>query len=131
VEIVLTSVGGIAVGEIAAKTVLLDSSGTGEMKVGKLTADQLDVNAFSVGGVTIEQGGTTTFNVVVDGTGNLNARGLIAQNVKARLSSVGQATVYAGQTIESDLSGTGDLLYAGGATVVSANASSVGAMKKM
>jgi hypothetical protein len=131
VEVVLTNIGKVTVGEIAAKTVSLNSSGSGEISVGKLTSNQLDVVASSLGDVNIEQGSAPTLVVTLKNIGSLKASKLISQNVKATLSGSGNAEVYASQSIEGELSSLGDLIYTGGATTVSANASNIGTIKKM
>jgi Putative auto-transporter adhesin, head GIN domain len=131
VEVVLSSSGHVSVGDISAKSVLFKSSGSGDLKVGKLTADQLDIDNSSAGHVTIDQGSTTALSLVSVGSGDLNASGMVAQNVKADLRSSGHANVNAAQSIAGNLSGSGDLRYAGGATAVAVNTSSSGTFGKM
>ncbi len=131
VELVLTNMGNLTVGEVAAQTVSINSSGMGNIKISKLGTERLDVDSSAQGDVTVNQGNAATLNVILGDMGNLDARGLISQNVKARLSSTGSARVFADRSIEADLSGMGDLIYKGGATVVSANASDMGTVKKM
>ena len=131
VEVVLQNSGHISVGDISAKTVLFITSGSGDLKVGKLTTDQLDIDNSSTSNITISQGSATTLNVTSSGSGDLDASSMVSQNVKADLRNTGNANVYAAQSIAGNLSGSGDLRYAGTASAVAVNASNTGTVSKM
>lgn len=130
VEIYVKAVGNITVGTVNAKSVVIGSSGTGDLNIQSLTTDALDIVVDAVGSVKIAQGNADRLKIVNDGTGNIDAARVTVNTVTANISAAGSATINANRTIDVNLSGTGDLMHAGPATV-NAQVSGVGSAKPL
>jgi len=109
--------GSVDVGDAPdATTVVLDGSSSGEIVVDGIDAEL--VEATQSGSGTLTGSGTTdTLLVTLSGSGDLRARDLEAVDVDVDISGSGSADVHATGTLTGRLSGSGDVILFGDASV--------------
>lgn len=102
--------GGVDVdGEIAAPALEVGCSGSGDVSIRSVVADDVALTASGSGGIAVEGGQTDRLDVRVTGSGPVWARRLSAVHVDAALTGSGGGEVTATGSLDATLSGSGDL----------------------
>ncbi len=66
------------------------------------------------------QGKCNSFDCSINGAGNINAFEFEAKNCKARIKGTGNCSVYAGESLDAQITGVGNIIYKGNpGTIVS------------
>jgi hypothetical protein len=107
------SSGNISAPEMRANRFKITSSSSGNIDLAGLFADMLDVEMSSLGDVTIKAGEIPEQNVEIDSSGNYNAQNVVSQRATVRLNSNGNATVRISDSIQANLTSSGNLNYYG------------------
>ncbi len=115
--------------EIIANNLDLKVSGSGNMKL-KLFTNQLTAAISGSGNLKLH-GETTIVNCSISGSGNLNATNLKATITNAKVSGSGNVKIQALEEIHAKVSGSGNILYSGNPSIIKANSSGSGDVKKM
>ncbi len=108
----------IAEGKISGNSIDLAVSGSGDIKLSELAAN--DIKSKISGSADIVIGGNNTANTLeasISGSGNIDAANLSVKNVEITVSGSGDFRVNALETIKARISGSGDVYYKGSATV--------------
>lgn len=114
----------------------LDISGSGDIKVGELETDDLDVNLSGSGSVYVDYSTaeTTVVNISgsgnveiageaarqtvdINGSGNYRAEDLRSETVNIEINGSGGATLWATESMDINLGGSGSVSYYGNPTV--------------
>jgi hypothetical protein len=124
-------------GDIIAKNIIksknmdLAISGSGNIKLSELNADEVKASISGSGDIVVEKGsGASKLTASISGSGNVKAGGFEAKNVKARIAGSGNATVYATENLNVSIAGSGDVYYNGSPSVDSSVAGS-GSVRKV
>jgi hypothetical protein len=96
-------------------TIVISSSGNIEM--GELEADALEVDISSSGDLDIASGQVKAQNVTISSSGNYTAEDLVSTEAEVRLNSSGSATIWVQDFLKANLNSSGDLRYRGNPTV--------------
>lgn len=122
-------------GDITAETrissdsrLTIRSSGSGNIK---LEADAPEVEASISGSGDIKLSGETKqFHGKSTGSGDIRAMDLKSEEADVRSSGSGDIDIYSSLKVNSSISGSGDIRYKGGASVVSSSKSGSGDLRK-
>ena len=88
----------------------VDISGSGEITITNLNADEFTFNMSGSGSLEAS-GKVDQLFLELSGSGELDTRDLIAQDVEIDISGSGDAVVYAVNSLDGDISGSGDIRY--------------------
>lgn len=115
--------------EIIANNLNLKMSGSGNMKL-KLFTDNL-TTAISGSGSLKLNGETNVITCSISGSGNLIAPNLKATITNAKVAGSGNVKIQALEEIHAKVSGSGNILYSGDPTIIKANSSGSGSIRKI
>lgn len=115
--------------EVIATDLNLKVSGSGNMKL-KLFTDNLTAAISGSGNLKLH-GETNVLTCSISGSGNLNAADLSAAITNAKVSGSGNVKVNALKEINAKVSGSGNIHYSGNPTIIKANSSGSGSVRKM
>jgi len=96
-------------------TIVISSSG--DIEMGELEADVLEVDISSSGDLDIASGQVKAQNVTISSSGNYTAEDLVSTEAEVRLNSSGSATIWVLDFLKANLNSSGDLRYRGDPTV--------------
>jgi len=96
-------------------TIVISSSG--DIEMGELEADALEVDISSSGDLDIASGQVKAQNVTISSSGNYTAEDLVSTEAEVRLNSSGSATIWVLDFLKANLNSSGDLRYRGNPTV--------------
>ena len=123
-SISISSSGDLEMGDLETDRLTVNISSSGDMSMGELNADTLEVNISSSGNLTIAGGQVEMQNIGISSSGNYTAQDLESEEADVRLSSSGSATIWVQDSLEANLSSSGDLRYRGNPSVNSHTSSS-------
>jgi hypothetical protein len=118
-------------GKINSKSLKLDVSGSGKIKIADLSAT--DIKTDISGSGKVELGGSdviSSHKIDISGSGAVSASDLQVESVKASISGSGNCRVFVKQTLHADISGSGHIYYKG-SPKVNANISGSGKVTTM
>lgn len=87
-------------------------SGSGNITVAELNGDSFKV-ALLGSGIINASGTVDQVNISLDGSGNINCEDLKARAASVRLTGSGNISVYASNSLDANLSGSGNIRYSG------------------
>jgi len=87
-------------------------SGSGDIYVTGLKADEMDTGVTGSGNITLN-GVVERLRAQITGSGDLRAGELSARNVKITVTGSGDATVRATEDLDASVTGSGDVRYSG------------------
>jgi hypothetical protein len=124
------SSGRIVANHLRATSLRIQISSSGDISIGSLDAELLEVQisssgSFSVAG-TVEQQ-----NVRISSSGNYLARNLASRTARVNVSSSGNATLRASDSLEANVTSSGDVRYYGNPPVVNGNVTSSGRLVRL
>jgi hypothetical protein len=91
----------------------MEISGSGEINLPTLNAQNFDAEISGSGKITISSGTCPVVNTDISGSGAIRISGMQSNQVRTRTSGSGLTKVWATQTLFADISGSGDVLYRG------------------
>jgi hypothetical protein len=107
----------------------ISSSGAGSFRVTQIKNEKIKVD--SSGASTLEMSGeTTALNLDMSGASKIDTERLRAARVKISISGAGKATVFASEELNANVSGAGEVTYAGDPKTVNKNVSGAGSISK-
>ena len=112
VDINLAGSGDIKLGKLSASEVTSSIAGSGNITVQTLAADQLSSTTAGSGNVRIG-GEVTTQHVVLLGSGDYLGEGLASEMATVRVVGSGNSRLSASETLEVTILGSGDVTYSG------------------
>lgn len=115
--------------EVIANDLAIKVSGSGSLKLNVFT-DTLDTTISGSGNVKLN-GETNVLTCTISGSGNVNAADLKASITNAKVSGSGNIKVTALKEIHAKTSGSGTIYYSGNPTIIKANSSGSGSIRKM
>lgn len=116
--------------ELNTRDMDLRISGSGEITLAELNAENADLSISGSGDIRIEDGGNArNLTISLSGSGDVDASGFEAERVSVRVSGSGDSSVHATQQLEVKVSGSGDVYYSGNPEINS-SVSGSGSVKK-
>jgi hypothetical protein len=91
----------------------LKVSGSGNLNISKVTADNIDANISGSGEVNIYGGTVGNENLDISGSGSMDFLNLMASSAHVKISGSGDARVYATNELKVKISGSGNVYYKG------------------
>lgn len=116
--------------DIAATTLDLRVSGSGNIDVPRLTANRLDAEITGSGDIRINGGSVATQEIRITGNGNYHTQQMSSQQAKVKVSGSGEARLWAGDKLDVQISGSGDVWYTGN-PVINTSISGSGKVRKL
>ena len=104
--------GDINVGSFSAEDILLAVDGSGDIVAEDLRVERLELAIDGSSNVRLT-GRADTFTVGIDGAGEIDAQDFRAQEVRLGISGAGEAEVCALETLNINVSGSGEVTYYG------------------
>lgn len=109
----------------------LDINGSGNATIkDSLKSDNLYISVNGSGNVYAYANYMENITVSVNGSGNINARQATGQNVNARISGSGNIEISVLEKLDAKISGSGEINYWGNPSVVNADISGSGKIRK-
>ena len=121
--------GDVQLGGLKAEQLEVSVAGSGDVAMGPLQVQRLTLRISGSGDIRAT-GQCEALTVDIAGSGDVEAAGLVAQDVTARVAGSGNAQVQAHRRLQVRIAGSGDVRYAGAAAVESSIAGS-GSIKKL
>ena len=100
-----------SVGVLKGEDVRLSVSGSGDMDI-RLNAKEVDMSISGSGSISLSGNGTTS-DLSISGSGKLDAEDFVVETVAVRISGSGSSRVHATKEIDSRISGSASVRYAG------------------
>ena len=125
-----SSSGDIYCEEIVSGDILLRSSSSGGIEIGRLEADGIEAVLSSSGNISV-RGSAEAQEVRVSSSGDYEAADLETAVTGARLSSSGGAVVWATKELNVEISSSGDLSYFGNPRIEDIEISSSGSITSL
>lgn len=98
-------------GKLETQNLKVSLTGSGDITV-NVDAENIKANLDGSGDMKLE-GKATNFKADVVGSGDLEANRLKSENVQVKVIGSGDASVYASAAIKAEVTGSGDIVYAG------------------
>lgn len=105
----------------------LEVSGSGNVVLAGVTAEELDADISGSGNIYISGGVVTNEEVNISGSGNIEIDDLTANNSNAKISGSGSISVWVLEQLDATISGSGDIKYKGN-PIVNTNISGSGSV---
>lgn len=106
----------VADGDFKCGSLDLAVSGSGNIKLQKLTASKVEAAISGSGNILVAGSGKAeSLELAISGSGNVNAENFEAGKVEAAISGSGDCKVNATENLEAHVSGSGDVYYKGNA----------------
>lgn len=116
--------------EITSRILNLTVSGSGDIKLGDLSAETLKASISGSGDMYLTGNKTSdSFEGMISGSGNIRASNLKAKNVNVKISGSGNCSIYAVDQLKVRVVGSGHVRYLGNPQVDS-NIAGSGGIKK-
>jgi len=103
--------------------------GAGDVDVDGISGDQFAVEINGAGDMELA-GAVDRFELEINGAGDVDADRLIAREVSVRVNGAGDAEVHATERLEAEVSGVGDVSYAGDPEDRDVQVSGVGSVRR-
>ncbi|WP_346237652.1 head GIN domain-containing protein [Niabella insulamsoli] len=106
-------------GNFTAQTVITSTylnlriSGSGNIKLQKITAASVDADITGSGNIAIEAGNIQEQAITISGNGNYESPQMRSEKANVRLTGSGAAKVWAEDRLDVSISGSGDVWYSG------------------
>jgi len=92
-------------------------SGSGNMSVDGLQANGIHMNFSGSGNFDVNEGSAKTQTIRLAGSGNISAYGLKTETCSVSVSGSGDIEVYVSNSLEAEITGSGNIDYRGGGQV--------------
>jgi hypothetical protein len=121
----------LADGAIKTWELGLAISGSGDIKIAKLAATEVESSISGSGNIILaEGGGAKSLSIAISGSGDIDTKGFEAKSVTVKVSGSGDSSVYATESLDVRVSGSGDVYYAG-SPEINSSVSGSGSVKKI
>ena len=110
--IAMSGGGAVTCDGLKTSSLKLALSGSADVKLRQLSADELAVNV-SGSGDLVFGGKAAKLSVSISGSGDVNSRALEADDVSVSVAGSGDASVTARKTLNVSIAGSGSVVYAG------------------
>lgn len=107
----------------------ISSSGASNFHVSNIKNEQLKIDTSGASNLNLS-GETRSLDLEMSGASKVDSGDLHAERVRLSLSGAGKADVYASQELNADVSGAGNVTYAGDPKTVNKKVSGVGSVSK-
>jgi len=111
--VAVSSSGNIDVPAIQTGKLTTRISSSGNIHFASLQADSLDVSISSSGNLEIDAGQVAQQNITITSSGEYSAGNVRSQSADVRISSNGNATLWVTDSLNADLTSSGDVEYYG------------------
>ncbi len=112
-------------GKIDSRILDLTISGSGDIKLGDLTAEKVSSAISGSGNIHLSgSGNAAEMKIFISGSGNVRAIGFPVDNVDAKISGSGNCWVNSTKKLDVRLAGSGNVVYRGNPTIDSSIAGS-------
>ncbi len=119
------SSGKITANDLRASSLRLRISSSGSISIDSLVADSLDVQISSSGSVRVA-GSVEQQDIHLSSSGNYLAKNLASRTARVTVSSSGAATIRVSESLEANVTSSGDVRYYGNPSRVEGNVTSSG-----
>jgi hypothetical protein len=124
------SSGRIVANYLRASSLRIQISSSGDISIGSLEAELLEVQISSSGSFSVA-GKVEQQNIRLSSSGNYLARNLASRTARVNVSSSGNATLRVSDSLEADVTSSGDVRYYGNPPVVNGNVTSSGRLVRL
>jgi hypothetical protein len=115
----------VADSKIKSRILDLAVSGSGDISLPNLDAEQVKAAVSGSGDIQIDNGGIADdFEIAISGSGNVRAENFEAKKVSAKISGSGNCRVHATENLAARVAGSGSVLYNGNPQIDSSVAGS-------
>jgi hypothetical protein len=115
----------VADSKIKSRILDLAVSGSGDISLTNLDAEQVKAAVSGSGDIQIDNGGIADdFEIAISGSGNVRAENFEAKKVSAKISGSGNCRVHATENLAARVAGSGSVLYNGNPQIDSSVAGS-------
>ena len=115
-ELDSTGTGSIEIGELSADNLSISTSGTGSISIGTLTATDLVINAEGTGDIKLA-GNVETQEITRVGTGDYDAADLESKTAKVEAVGTGNVVIWVLDSLDVEITGTSEVSYYGSPNV--------------
>ncbi len=113
--------------DIVTSSLELNVSGSGDIDLAAVHADELKVKISGSGDISVSGGAATNQQATISGSGDIDMDDLAANNSDAKISGSGSISVWAVNQLKATISGSGNIRYKGN-PVVNTNISGSGSV---
>jgi hypothetical protein len=124
------SSGKIAANSLRASSLRIQISSSGGISIDSLAADSLDVQISSSGSFSVA-GRVERQTIRLSSSGSYLARNLASRTARVKVSSSGNATLRVSDSLEADITSSGDVRYYGNPPQVDGNVTSSGRLVRL
>ncbi len=116
---------------IKAEDLVADISGSGEICIDKLNANNLELDISGSGNIKLTgTGKLQTLKFSISGSGDIDACGLEVSDIEGDISGSGSACIWATDALDADIAGSGRISYKGNPEKLHTNVSGSGKIRK-
>ena len=115
-ELDSTGTGSIEIGELSADNLSISTSGTGSISIGTLTATDLVANAEGTGNIKLA-GNVETQEIMRVGTGDYDGSDLESKTAKVEAVGTGSVVIWVLDSLDVEITGTSEVSYYGSPNV--------------
>lgn len=105
--------GDIRIGRLTTPGLTLRLDGAGDLVIDELASDRLDLRVEGSGSVTIASGEVGEQVVEIDGSGSYHGEAMRSERCRLTISGSADASVYVRRALDIRVSGSGDVRYRG------------------
>ena len=107
-------------GDVYSKELSLNINGSSDINAHSLSCEELKVLINGSGDVTLA-GKADNAILIVNGSGDIDAEDLLCKKVRASVTGSGDIDCYAAETLDANVTGSGEISYRGDAKVAGKN----------
>lgn len=123
-SLAVTSSGNIEAPPLEGERFTVESSSSGDIHLQGLEAERLDVEIGSSGDIVVDEGQVAHEEIRIHSSGAFSADDVQCQSASVEITSSGNAHIWVSDSLDADLSSSGDLNYYGDAQVEQSTSSS-------
>ena len=126
----ISGLGSVRSVALKADRIHIGVSGSGNLSIAGIEADQLIVDISGLGSVTVAAGKVNSQKISLSGSGSYKANDLESSTADVEISGLGNATLWAKDQLKADISGSGNVDYYG-SPAVTADRSGLGRVNSL
>ena len=113
----ISGLGSVRSVALKADRINIAVSGSGNLSIAGIEADQLIVDISGLGSVTVAAGKVNSQKISLSGSGSYKANDLESSSADVEISGLGNATLWAKDQLKANISGSGNVDYYGSPAV--------------
>lgn len=129
-QLEVSGLGSVDVPELETDSFRVSISGSGDVNLAGLQAEELVAELSGLGNLTVAAGAVERLRVQVSGSGNVEAPDLTSREAEVEISGLGSARVHVTENLEAEISGSGTVRYSGNPQV-SSRVTGLGSIEKV